>query len=280
MGKWRKNRMKKLEGKVFLAFGGASGMARECARQFAAQGAKVVVADISEPAAAAVVNEIKAAGGEAACVAANVMEEAGIAGAVRFAGDTYGKLDITLYQPGKNKVVNLLDLETADWEEVLRLNLTGAFLALKHSAKKMRETGGGVILVTSSLNSTVPNKKYAAYCASKAGVDMLVRVAAMELGPDIRVCSINPGFMNTPQIAPFTGDPEIMDIVMASHSTDRIGQPDDFAKLALFLASDDGGYFTGANVIMDGGSRNYGYPDFIDLYIDKKKKQAAAGAKG
>jgi NAD(P)-dependent dehydrogenase (short-subunit alcohol dehydrogenase family) len=266
--------MKRLEGKIFLVFGGASGMAEAAARKFASEGAKIVIADISETGAESVVKEINGAGGEAVYTRANVMNEPEIAAAVQFAAEVYGRLDIMLYQPGKNKVCTLLNLETADWEDVIRLNLTGAFLALKYSAKKMKETGGGVILLTSSLNSTVPYKFYGAYCSTKAGVDMLVRVAALELGPEIRVCSINPGFMNTPQIAPFTKNAEIMDMVMTTHSTGRIGQPEDFANLALFLASEDAGYFTGANIIMDGGGRNFGYPDIIPRYLKAQKRQS------
>jgi NAD(P)-dependent dehydrogenase (short-subunit alcohol dehydrogenase family) len=270
--------MKKLEGKVFLAFGGASGMAEATVRQFAAEGAKVVIADISEAAAAKIAAEINQAGGKAAHVPANVMAEDDIKAALQFTADTYGKTDIMLYQPGKNAVCKIVDLATETWEEVIRLNLTGAFIALREAAKSMQKTGGGVILLTSSLNSTVPCNRFAAYCSTKAGVDMLVRVAALELGPQIRVCSINPGFMNTPQIAPFTGSKPIMDLVMANHSTDRIGQPEDFAKLALFLASDDAGYITGANFVMDGGLRNFGYPDIIEIHLENKRKLAEAAA--
>lgn len=268
--------MKKLENKTFLVFGGASGMGKATALVFAAEGAKVVVADLAEEAASAVASEIVKNGGVASAFVANATVEADIEKAVLFCTATYGKLDVMLYQPGRNAVAALVDLDTAVWDDVLKLNLTGPFLAIKHAAKAMQKSGAGCILVTSSLNSTMPCKKFAAYCATKAAVDMLVRVAALELGPAIRVNSINPGFMNTPQIAPFTGNKEIMDVVMASHSTSEIGQPEDFAKLALYLASDDAKYTTGGNHIMDGGLHNCGYPDIIEIYLEGKRRQAEA----
>ena len=267
--------MSKLEGKVFLAFGSASGMGKATAKLFAAQGAKVIVADVSGEAALSVADEINRSGGKAVARIANVYLEEDIAAAVQFAVDTYGKLDILLYQPGRNTVSSLVDLDTEVWNDVIKLNLTGPFLAIKYAAKAMEKTGGGSILVTSSLNSTMPCKKFAAYCSTKSAVDMLVRVAALELGPKIRVNTINPGFMNTPQIAPFTSNQPLMDVVMKSHSTDRIGQPEDFARLALFLSSDDSGYITGANYIMDGGLRNYGYPDIIEMHLENKRRLAA-----
>lgn len=265
--------MKKMDGKVFLAFGGASGMAKETALEFARNGAKVVVADISREKGEEVVDKIKQAGGEGVFVSCNVLEEEQIIAAVEFAVNHYQNLHVMLYQPGRNHVSPLVNIEKKDWDNVVNLNLSSAFLAVKYAARKMNDLDGGVILLTSSLNSTVPCNKFSVYCATKAALDMFARVAALELGPKIRVNTINPGFMNTPQIAPFTGNPEIMNLVMQHHSTSRIGQPYDFAKLALFLASDDASYITGANVIMDGGGRNFGYPDIIPIYLKSKREK-------
>lgn len=265
--------MKRLDGKVSLIFGGASGMARATAKEFAAQGSKVVIADLSEEGAAAVVAEIQQAGGEAAFIVCNVKEEREIIAAVQFAVDTYGKLDIMLYQPGRNAVCNTLDLEAEVFQDVFQLNLLSAFLAMKYAARQMQENGGSILL-TSSLNSTRPCARFAAYCSTKAGLDMLVKVASLELGPRIRVNTINPGFMNTPQIANFTNNPEIMEVVMKSQALGRIGEPEDFAKLALFLASDEASFITGSNVIMDGACGNFGYPDIIPIYMEWKKRQS------
>ena len=263
--------MKRLDGKVSLIFGGASGMARAAAKEFAAQGSEIVIADLSEEGAAAVVAEIRQAGGEAAYILCNVKAESEIIAAVQFAVDTYGKLDVMLYQPGRNAVCNTLDLEADVFQDVFQLNLLSAFLAMKYAAKQMQENGGSILL-TSSLNSTRPCPRFAAYCSTKAGLDMLVKVASMELGPKIRVNTINPGFMNTPQIANFTNNPEIMEIVMKSQALGRIGEPEDFARLALFLASDEAAFITGSNVIMDGACGNFGYPDIIPIYLEWKRK--------
>jgi NAD(P)-dependent dehydrogenase (short-subunit alcohol dehydrogenase family) len=96
---------------------------------------------------------------------------------------------------------------------------------------------------------------------------MLARVASIELGPDIRVNTINPGAVDTPIIAPFTANPAILEKFMECMSASRLGQPEDYANLALFLCSDEASYITGSNVLMDGGGRNFGYPDIIPLYI-------------
>lgn len=260
--------MGKLDGKVFLVYGGADGMAKASAKLFAAEGAKVVVADLSGEGAMAVVKEIEEAGGTAACIVCNAMVEEDIKKAVDFAVETYGKLDIMQYQPGVNPVSPITELPIEKWSAALALNLTGVFLATKYAAPKMIETaGGGAIVLTSSLNSTVPYTWYSAYCATKAGVDMFARVAALEFGPSVRINTINPGFMNTSAIAPFTANPEVMQVVMDTHCTDRIGQPEDYAKLALFLCSDDAGYITGGNFIMDGGGRNFGYPNIMPPFL-------------
>ena len=260
--------MGKMDGKVFLVYGGADGMAKASAKLFAKEGAKVVIADLSEEGAKNVVAEIEAAGGTAAYVVGNAMVEEDIKKAVDFAVDTYGKLDCMQYQPGINPASPIIALDTEKWNACLTLNLTGPFLATKYAAPKMIETaGGGAIVLTSSLNSTVPYVWYSAYCATKAGVDMFARVAALEFAPKVRVNTICPGFMNTQQIAPFTQNPEVMKVVMENHCTDRIGQPDDYANLALFLCSDDAGYITGSNVIMDGGGRNFGYPNIMPPFL-------------
>ncbi len=260
--------MGKMDGKVFLVYGGADGMAKASAKLFAKEGAKVVIADLSEEGAKNVVAEIEAAGGTAACIVCNAMVEEDIKKAVDFAAETYGKLDCMQYQPGVNPATPIAMLPIEKWNAALTLNLTGSFLAIKYAAPKMIETaGGGAIVLTSSLNSTVPYTWYSAYCATKAGVDMLARVAALEFAPSVRVNTINPGFMNTQQIAPFTQNPEVMKVVMENHCTDRIGQVEDYANLALFLCSDDAGYITGSNVIMDGGGRNFGYPNIMPPFL-------------
>lgn len=260
--------MGKMDGKVFLVFGGGSGMAKASALLFGQEGAKVVVADLDEAGAAATVAEIKEAGGEAECVACNCMVEDDIKNAVDFAAEKYGKLDCMQYQPGFNPAMPIADLQLDMWNKCIALNLTGNYLATKYSAAKIIETAGkGAIVLTSSLNSTVPYQCYAAYCTTKAGVDMFARVASLEYGPKVRINTLNPGFMDTPQIAPFKANPQVMEIVMKHHTTDRIGTPEDYAKFALFLCSDDSGYITGSNMIMDGGGRNYGYPDILPTFM-------------
>lgn len=264
--------MAKLENKVFLSFGAASGMAKATALLFAKEGAKVVVADLSEK-GQDTVDEIKKAGGEAAYVQCNTLEEASIQGAVDFAVNTYGKIDIMQYQPGINTIGSIVDLPLEQWNFALSLNLTGTFLATQKTARAMLAGDGGVILLTSSLNSTQPYVCYSAYCATKAGIDMFARVASMEFKDKIRINTINPGFMNTPMIAAYaaniTEDTEIMSELSANQSIPLVGEPEQYAKMALFLCSDDADYVTGCSFLLDAGGHNYKYPDVLPIVMGR-----------
>lgn len=262
----------KLDNKVFLTFGAASGMAKATALLFAKEGAKVVVADLSEK-GQDTVEEINTSGGEAAFIHCDVLKEEAIQAAVNFAVETYGALDIMQYQPGINTIGNLLELPLEQWNYAFALNLTGAFLATQKAARYMMANNGGIILLTSSANSTQAYGCYGAYCSSKAGVDMLARIASMELGPKIRVNTINPGFMNTPMIAAYASDiandAELMGEISANQSIPKIGEPEQYAKMALFLCSDDSDHVTGCNFYLDGGGHNYKYPDALPIVMGR-----------
>lgn len=264
--------MAKLENKVLLTFGAASGMAKATALLFAKEGAKVVVADVSEK-GQDTVDEIKAAGGEAAYVQCDVMKEEAIQAAVDFAVKTYNALDIMQYQPGINTIGPIADLPLEQWNLAFALNITGAFLATQKAARYMMANNGGVILLTSSSNSTQAYGCYSAYCSSKAAVDMFARVASMEFGPKIRVNTINPGFMNTAMIAAYapdiTHDAELMGEISANQSIPKIGEADQYAKMALFLCSGDSDHVTGCNFYLDGGGHNYKYPDALPIVMGR-----------
>lgn len=271
--------MSKLENKVFLSFGAGSGMAKATASLFAKEGAKVVVADLSEEGGKNTVEEITAAGGSAAFVLCDTLKEESIQNAVDFTVETFGGLDIMQYQPGVNPIGGILDLPLEQWNFGFALNLTGAFLATQKTARYMMAGDGGVILLTSSLNSQQPYANYAAYCSSKAGVDMFARIAACEFGPKIRVNTINPGFMNTPMIAAYaadiTQDVEIMGELSANQSIPKVGEPEQYAKMALFLCSDDADYVTGCNFLLDAGGHNYKYPDVLPIVMGRMAAAAA-----
>ena len=261
--------------KSLLLFGGTSGMGLAAAEVFAKDGINVVLTGRNKERAAAAVEKLSGLPGKVVSFVADVTKEEDIQNAVAYTVETFGGLDHMIYQPGDNKAAPIAMLSTEDWEYMLRLNLTGAFWAVKYSAAQMMEKGGSIVLL-SSLNSMQPYKFYAGYCAIKAGLDALCKVAAIEYGPKVRINTINPGFVDTPLIAPFTNIPEAMEVVNKSVNTGRIGKPEDFANLAKFLCSDEAGFITGTNHLMDGGAHNAGYPDVLEIVMAKMAEAQAA----
>jgi NAD(P)-dependent dehydrogenase (short-subunit alcohol dehydrogenase family) len=145
-----------------------------------------------------------------------------------------------------------LDIEPADWQRVLDVNLTGVFNCAQHAARRMVAADGGVILMTASTNGITGHPNYADYNASKAGVILLARTMALELAPRVRVNAVCPGYVLTPmQEAEYS--PEMLAQVNASIPLGRHASPDEIAALFAFLASDEGAYFTGAVITVDGG---------------------------
>lgn len=251
--------MGKLDKKVFLGFGTGAGMGRATAELFAREGAKVVICDLSDSDGPQVADSIKASGGEAIFVPTNCTVDEQVEAAAAAAIKHYGSIDIMLYQPGMGYACSLLEADINDWKTVYNINVFGVVRAIKYVGKYMKEQKKGSIIVTSSMSSFVPTLENAGYCSSKAAVDQLIQVACMELSPEIRVNSINPGLTNTRSIAILSGNKAATERVMKNIPLKRYGEPEDFAKTALFLASDDSSYITGANIVMDGGIHCYGF---------------------
>lgn len=268
--------MGRADGKVFLCFGGASGMGAASSRLFAKEGAKVIIADLSEEAGNTVAAQIKEAGGEATFVKTDCLIEQEIANAVTFAANTYTKVDISFYTPGINITGSIDEVTLERWNIGLQLNLTGVFLYLKYVTAQMKKNGSGVACMVSSENSTVPTTKYGNYCATKAAVDMLCKVAAMECGRDnIRIFSVNPGLVQTDAVKPFTDTEVIFKMYKETSALGRAAIPEEIASAVLCLTSDDFSYLTGTSVFLDGGASLYGYPDAVGMYR-KLRQQAEA----
>jgi NAD(P)-dependent dehydrogenase (short-subunit alcohol dehydrogenase family) len=253
----REDAMKRLEGKVALVTGAASGIGRASALLFAAEGAKVVAVDKAAE-VAATAKAIVDGGGEAQAVEADASLETNIADAVDTATARYGTLDVMFANAGVSGGLKpFLELDAEDWLGLLKINLVGAYLALKHAARVMVPKGAGSIVCTASVAGLRSGAGGAPYSASKAGVISLVQTSANFLaGTGVRVNAICPGLIETGMTKP------IFEYARSKGTGDRIGQlnplrrygeAEEIAHMALFLASDEASYVNGQAIPVDGG---------------------------
>ena len=251
----------KLAQRVAVITGAAQGIGAACARLFAAQGAKVMIADVNEAKAATLVDQIIRAGGTARFQRADVSAAADCTALIEQAVAHYERIDIVVNNAGIVHGAEFLNLAEEDFDRVLRVNLKGAFLCGQAAARRMvlqapRADGQrGVIINMSSINSVVAIPNQVAYTVSKGGLNQLTKVMALALAPHgIRVMGIGPGSIATEMLkAAVLTDGPARDRIMSRTPLQRLGEPDEIAKVALFLASDDASYLTGTTVYPDGG---------------------------
>ncbi|KAK8491114.1 hypothetical protein V6N13_035227 [Hibiscus sabdariffa] len=243
---------KRVEGKVALITGGASGIGECTAKVFAHHGAKVVIADIQDDLGHSVCEDI----GSSNCsyVHCNVTNEDHIKSAVEKAVATHGKLDIMFNNAG----IIIIDNEKSDFERVLSVNVTGVFLGIKHAARVMVPARSGSIISTASVSSTIAAAGTHAYCASKHAVLGLTRNAAVELGQfGIRINCLSPYGVATPLAKEFNGDNDEEELEKSMSSLANLKgvylKAEDIANAALYLASEEGRYVSGLNLLIDGG---------------------------
>jgi NAD(P)-dependent dehydrogenase (short-subunit alcohol dehydrogenase family) len=248
----------RLDKRVAVITGAASGIGRATAARFAGEGAAVVIADLNREGGEAAVRDCKENGGNAVFQLTDVSDEAAIQAAVARAIKEFGRLDVMYNNAGLGGAVGPIDqVSVENWDRTMAILLRSVFLGIKHSVPEMRKVGGGSIISTASvsgLRGSPPGIH--AYCAAKAGVINLTRSAAMELAKDkIRVNCICPGGINTPLIYNrVPGGEQITGQLMAHFQPiQRAGRPDDIAAMALFLASDDAEWITGQEMVVDGG---------------------------
>ena len=250
----------RLKGKAAIITGAGSGLGRAAAILFAREGAKVVVAANREKDGQQTVNSIEEAGGDAILVRVDVTRATDLENAIKAAVDKYGKLDIMLNNagtPGPGKLI--ADITEEEWHRVISVNLTGVFLGMKYAIPEMLKSGGGVIINVSSVAAISPRRYTGAYAAAKSGVIQLTRVTALEYArKNIRVNCILPGPIDTPFFTKVTGgDPgkiaAFKEMVRNEVPLGRFAQPGEIARVALFLASDEASYITGAAFAADGG---------------------------
>jgi 3alpha(or 20beta)-hydroxysteroid dehydrogenase len=241
----------RLDGKVALITGGARGIGAAEATRFVAEGAQVVVADVLDAEAATVAGRL---GDAAAAVHLDVTDLDSWNSAVATAVDHFGHLDTLVNNAGIVRVGLIESMDVEDFRAVLEVNLVGTFLGIQAVVPALRDAGGGSIVNTSSTAGFIGYAGLGAYGASKFGVRGLTKTAARELGSSgIRVNSIHPGGTDTPMVhsATFQLDPET---AFVGQPIARIGRPEEIAALAVFLASDESSYSTGAEFIADGGA--------------------------
>ena len=245
-----------LENKVAVVTGAATGIGRECAFHFARAGAAVVVDYVGKADQAdEVVTQIKQSGGRALAVQADVSQQADAQALMDHAASEFGQIDILINNAGVEKEMPFLDTPLEDWNKIIAVNLTGPWLCTQAAAKHMAaKKNGGRVINISSVHEDMTMPTNAPYCASKGGLRMLMRTLCVELAPHgITVNNIGPGAIDTPLDKPTKDDPEKYKKLLAEIPLNRMGQPEEVAHLALFLASDAAAYITGSTYFIDGG---------------------------
>ena len=244
----------RLAGKVALITGGARGQGAAEARLFAREGAKVVIADVLDPDGISVAAEINELGGDATYVHLDVSRESDWQDAIAAAVAAYGKLDVLVNNAAIWRGGHVLDTGGDQWDAVLDINAKGVFLGTKLAIPEMRRAGGGSIVNISSTAGLVGSRTSTAYSASKGAVRLFTKSTAVQYGVEnIRANSIHPGPIDTPMGDQVWPDADSREETIDRTVLKRIGTPEDIANGALFLASDESSFMTGAELVIDGG---------------------------
>lgn len=238
-----------------IVTGGSRGIGRAIALGLAGCGARVVLASRKLPDLEAVAAEIRQQGGEGVAIAAHMRNREDIQNLVNQTLERYGRIDILVNNAATNPVfAPLLELEERAWDQVMEVNLKGYFLMSQAAGRAMVKQGGGSIINVASRSGFSPDPGLGAYCVSKAGVIMLTKALARELGQyNIRVNAIAPGLTQTRLSQLFWSDPEHRRRTEEKTPLGRIGQPEDMVGAALFLASEASRFVTGQTILVDGG---------------------------
>ncbi len=248
---------KRVDGKVAIVTGGASGIGEATSRLFSQHGARVVIADIDEVKGGRLESELNESGGEAAFRRLDVTSEDQWNAVVAEAVERWGRLDIVVNNAGMSGVKGRAVVEETlleNWNDLFAVNSTGVFLGTKTAIEPMRKSGGGSVINVSSIFGIVGSPGGAAYHASKGAARIFSKAAAIQYAADkIRVNSVHPGFTDTPMTEDLHSRPGVRESRIEQTPLGRLGVPEDIAYGILYLASDESAWVTGAELVIDGG---------------------------
>jgi 3-oxoacyl-[acyl-carrier protein] reductase len=251
----------RLEGKVAVITGGASGIGLATARRFVAEGARVMLGDLNGD---ALEKAVAGLGDAAAGVTGDVAVEGDVEALVEAAVDRFGAVHLAFANAGIGSMTPITDVDAAEWMRVVEVNLLGPLLTIKHAARRIED--GGSIVLTASLNAVQPAAGMSAYCCTKAAVAMLAQVGAMELGArGIRVNAIGPGLVRTGLTDAMWLAPTIVDEFAENAPLGGGITADDVANLVTFLASDESKWISGELHLVDGGAHTMRYPRLFEV---------------
>ncbi|MFC5753658.1 SDR family NAD(P)-dependent oxidoreductase [Actinomadura rugatobispora] len=249
---------RRLQDKVVVVAGAATGLGAASARRLAEEGAQVVVGDVNLAGAEQTAGAITEEGGRAAAARFDISDDASVQDLIAFAVDTHGRLDAVHINAGAmdavSKDTDVVDIDLEIWDRTVAVNLRGHMLVTRHAVPRLLDAGGGAIVYTSSIASFAGEPKRPAYAATKAGINALARHVASRWGRDgIRANAITPGLILTPEIRE-GAPPEMLKSMLARTRSPRHGEAGDVASLVAFLLSDEGSWINGQVVNVDGGT--------------------------
>jgi NAD(P)-dependent dehydrogenase (short-subunit alcohol dehydrogenase family) len=248
----------RLEGKTAMITGAAGGMGRVACRRFCEEGATVLGVDLAEDAGGELERELRADGLAFEFRRCDVTSSADVAAVAEHVGATFGVLDVLYNNAGTVLGKPLVEITDEEWDKVINVNLRSGFLTMRALVPIMRRPGGSIVNISSGLG-LVGSDQMSVYCASKGGVVLLSKAAALELGPDIRVNAICPGVIDTPMprnaVSRLPADvgAAILKGWEDQHVTKRLGRPEEVVALAVWLASDEASFVTGTAIPVDSG---------------------------
>jgi NAD(P)-dependent dehydrogenase (short-subunit alcohol dehydrogenase family) len=246
--------MRRLEDKIALITGGAAGLGRAMAEIFAREGANVVIADRNEAEGRAVAQAIVTNNGAAQAFAVDVADLAQIKALMAELASRFGRLDVLVNNAGIGERADFRHMDDAAWDRLWQVNVEGTVRCAREAFDLLRSSGRASVINVSSLMANKHARQMSAYSASKGAISALTRSLALEYAPyGIRVNHLAPGYIDTEMISRFTANPMISKMLLNQTPLRRFGTPEDVANAALFLASDESAYVTGAGLAVDGG---------------------------